>query len=183
MAIMILMDDQIRSLLPKLYSQDKLKDDAIAYVKYFTPWTNWTWYATEFDGVDTFFGLIYGFEREWGYFSLSELSELKGPFELSIELDLYFHPKTIKEIKKEHGNEDDAFANTPSEDTEISSEDIPKACTAGNSSPQMSDIATTEIAEFIMNLTSIELNTRVKAINAKGNSIDPFGIFKFNKIN
>ena len=30
--------------------------DAIAQVKFFTPDSNWTWYATEFDGKDTFFG-------------------------------------------------------------------------------------------------------------------------------
>jgi hypothetical protein len=35
-------------------------------VKYFTPDSNWTWYASEFDGEDTFFGPVAGFEVELG---------------------------------------------------------------------------------------------------------------------
>jgi len=33
-------------------------------VSSFTPDSSWTWYAMEFDGVDTFFGLVNGFEEE-----------------------------------------------------------------------------------------------------------------------
>lgn len=65
-----------------------LGGDALAHVKYFTPDSSWTWYATEFDGEDTFFGLVKGFEKEFGYFSLSELESAKGPMRLSIERDL-----------------------------------------------------------------------------------------------
>jgi hypothetical protein len=32
---------------------------------------------------------------EWGYFSLSELRSVKGPFGLGIERDLYFDPQPI----------------------------------------------------------------------------------------
>jgi hypothetical protein len=32
---------------------------------------------------------------EWGYFSLSELGSVKGPFGLGIERDLYFDPQPI----------------------------------------------------------------------------------------
>lgn len=67
-------------------------------VKFFTPWSNWTWYATEFDGEDTFFGLVYGFERELGYFSLRELEKIRGPMGLCIERDLYFTPRKLSEI-------------------------------------------------------------------------------------
>ena len=57
-----------KKVLPKLYSQEEKGDEAVAYVKFFTPWSNWTWYATEFDGEDTFFGLVIGLETELGYF-------------------------------------------------------------------------------------------------------------------
>jgi hypothetical protein len=39
---------------------------------------------------------IFGDEcDEWGYFSLSELQSVKGPFGLGIERDLYFDPQPI----------------------------------------------------------------------------------------
>ena len=95
---MDLLPDELRRKLPKLYDQEKLGADAIAYAKYFTPDSSWTWYATEFDGKDTFFGLVDGFEKEMGYFSLLELKAARGPLGLPIERDLYWKPRTLKEI-------------------------------------------------------------------------------------
>ena len=45
-----------------------------------------------------FFGLVYGHEREFGYFLLSELEEVRGPHGLPIERDLYFKPMMLKVI-------------------------------------------------------------------------------------
>ena len=97
---MKLITEEIRRNLPKLYEQDGKGLDAIAFVKFFTPDSNWTWYATEFDGTDLFFGLVDGFEKEFGYFSLSELQSVKGPLGLKIERDLYFKPTTLEELMK-----------------------------------------------------------------------------------
>ena len=58
---MKLMTKEIRKSLPPLYSTDGQGDEVIVRAKYFTPDSNWTWYATEFDGDDTFFGLVNGF--------------------------------------------------------------------------------------------------------------------------
>ena len=90
-----------RKALPPLYSQDGNGGEAIAYVKFFTPDSSWTWYATEFDGTDTFFGLVDGLERELGYFSLSELQTARGPLGLPIERDLYWQPTPLQEIAPE----------------------------------------------------------------------------------
>ena len=98
-----LLDAESRSRLPELYSTELSGLDAIVQVKFFTPDASWTWYATEFDGGDIFFGLVIGFEIELGYFSLSELEEVRGPLGLPIERDLYFLPMTLREIKKLHG--------------------------------------------------------------------------------
>ena len=98
---MDLMPEEVREKMPKLYEQEKLGTDAVASVKYFTPDSGWTWYATEFDGEDTFFGLVDGFEKELGYFSLAELCTVKGPLGLPIERDLYWEPKTLREIVPE----------------------------------------------------------------------------------
>ena len=68
---MKLLTKEIRKTVPELYSQEEKGDEAVAYIKFFTPWSNWTWYATEFDREDTFFGLVIGLETELGYFSLN----------------------------------------------------------------------------------------------------------------
>ena len=42
-----------------------------------------------------FYGLVEGFETEWGYFSLDELESVNGPFGLKIERDLHFEPRKV----------------------------------------------------------------------------------------
>jgi len=91
---------QLRHELPAFYETDGEGDKAVATMKFFTPWTSWTWYATEFDGDDQCFGLIQGLEEELGYFSLRELESLRGPFGLRIERDLHFTPKPLGELRK-----------------------------------------------------------------------------------
>jgi hypothetical protein len=96
-----LLTEDLRKKLPPLAAQDKYGGDAVAYAKFFTPDSSWTWYATEFDGEDTFFGLVEGFEKEFGYFTLSELESVRGPMGLPIERDLYWKPKRLSEIAPE----------------------------------------------------------------------------------
>ena len=92
-----LISDELKASMPGLYSQEN-EPDPIVRVKFFTPWTDWTWYGIEFDGTDSFFGLVDGYERELGYFSLSELENLKGPGGLRVERDLYFEPTALSNI-------------------------------------------------------------------------------------
>lgn len=99
---MELLTTEIRTSLPPLYSQERKGADATVHVKFFGSGRG-TWYATEFDGEDLFFGYVVsplGPEcDEWGYFSLSELAELRfPPFGLPIERDLYFTPQTVREL-------------------------------------------------------------------------------------
>ena len=96
---MMLLTAANRKALPPLYSQDGKGDEAIVYVKFFAPWNGWTWYATEFDGEDTFFGYVVGHEAELGYFSLAELASVTGRFRLKIERDMYFTPQTLARVK------------------------------------------------------------------------------------
>ncbi len=72
---------------------------AIAIVKFFTPDANYTWYATEFDGEDIFFGLVDGFEKELGYFSLHELATIRGKLGFPVERDETFEPETLENLK------------------------------------------------------------------------------------
>jgi len=97
---------EVREKLPSLYSGEELGLMAQALVKFFTPDSNWSWYASEFDGDDTFFGLVSGFALEMGYFSLSELQSVKGPLGFAIERDIHFKPQTLKTLQEKHQSED-----------------------------------------------------------------------------
>lgn len=100
---MKLLTKELRKKLPKLYSQEKV-EDPIVWVKYFTPWTYWTWYATEFDGEDIFFGYVIGDFSELGNFSLKELESINGPFGLKVERDLWFKPALLSTVMGKHQN-------------------------------------------------------------------------------
>lgn len=56
------------------------------------------WYGVEFYGDDLFFVLVVGFERELGYFRLSELLQNRGKRGLPIERDLYFTPTPVSQL-------------------------------------------------------------------------------------
>jgi hypothetical protein len=102
---MKLLTKELRKKLPPLYSQDGKGGKAVAYLKFFTPDSGFTFWITEFDGEDTFFGLVDGHFKELGYFSLSELESVNGPMGLPIERDLYWKPKTLEEIAPEMFND------------------------------------------------------------------------------
>tara|TARA_R100000687_G_C6320476_1_gene104770 strand:+ start:219 stop:509 length:291 start_codon:yes stop_codon:yes gene_type:complete len=73
--------------------------DAIAQVKFFTPWTKWTWYAVEYNpDCRLFYGLVDGLERELGYWGLEELEDAVGPGGLKIERDRYFNPTALRNL-------------------------------------------------------------------------------------
>jgi hypothetical protein len=98
---MKLLTENIRQTLPKLYSQESEKNPVV-HLKFFTPWTNWTWFATEGeprgDNDFLFFGYVIGLEAEWGYFTLGELESVRGPAGLTIERDLYFTPEPFSKV-------------------------------------------------------------------------------------
>jgi len=95
---MKLLTKEILERLPKLYATENEKDP-IVWCKFFTPDSSWTWYVTEFDGEDTFFGLVDGFEKELGYFSLRELKTVRGKLGLPIERDMFFKPCRLSEVR------------------------------------------------------------------------------------
>jgi hypothetical protein len=96
---MKLITEALRKELPPLYSQEDLGLEAVAVAKWFHPFSSWYWYATEFDGDDTFFGLVCGHEKELGYFSLSEFETVRI-HGLPMERDLYFKPTKLSELMK-----------------------------------------------------------------------------------
>jgi hypothetical protein len=98
---MQLMPQYVVKKLPKLYSVENDKDPVVK-CKFFLPMTKWYWYAMEFDGKDTFFGFVVGDYNELGYFSLSELKSIEGPYGLKVERDLYFDSTPLSKVKALH---------------------------------------------------------------------------------
>lgn len=98
---MKLITQQLRQQLPPLGAQDGLGGEALAYCKFFTPDSSWTWYVTEYDGDDLLFGLVDGLDRELGYFSLSELQRARGRLGLRVERDSCWEPRALEEIAPE----------------------------------------------------------------------------------
>jgi hypothetical protein len=93
-----LLPEELARTIPPLYSTEGERDP-IVRVKFFTPDTSWTWFVTEFDPEQRMcFGLVIGFERELGYFSLDELEEVRGPLGLLVERDLYFEPQPLSKL-------------------------------------------------------------------------------------
>ena len=95
----LLSHEQLQSI-PELYASTILKDP-ICHIKLFLPISNWTWYIIELDEADlnTCYGFVDGLEKELGYFTLSELENLKGAFGLKVELDTSFKPTKLSKIK------------------------------------------------------------------------------------
>lgn len=94
-----LLPKALRAKIPKLYSQDGKKDPKI-YAKFFSPYSRYTLYVTEFDGKDTLFGYVStGQGSEWGYSSFKELVSANRRGLPLIERDKYFSPKNASRIK------------------------------------------------------------------------------------
>src|SRR5215216_2045386 len=111
-----LLPEILKERMPVLYSQEQ-EQDPFVVVKYFDPVGSWTWYATEGSPVDEdgyydtnkpkvdylFFGLVVGFEKELGYFSLHELKTakegLRGLQALPIERNVWFREQRLSEVR------------------------------------------------------------------------------------
>lgn len=95
--------------MPVTYEQDGKGDNAIAYLHYFSARSDW--YITENDKEmppHQAFGLVSlnGGEPELGYISITEL------IQRGAELDLYFKPKSLREIKGKADKAEDTKGTT-----------------------------------------------------------------------
>ena len=102
---MLIPDDMLKTI-PALYSQENEGADAVAYVKLFTPDSNFTWYILEIDDDNNLcFGYVVSHFSEYGYFTLLELESLKGPLNLNVERDIYFEPTKMDKLLKLHNEQ------------------------------------------------------------------------------
>ncbi len=94
-----LMPDWLAAQIPPLYATEHI-DDPVVLAKLFTPDSSWTWFFTEFSPTERLcFGLVDGFERELGYFSIDELQQATGPLGLHVERDLYFTACPLSQVR------------------------------------------------------------------------------------
>lgn len=98
---MKMMTKEIEARFAKVGRQEEKGENALVICKFFCPWSNWTWFATEYDPADRiFFGLVQGFEVELGSFSLDEFATVRGPGGLGIERDLHWSERTLAEVRE-----------------------------------------------------------------------------------
>jgi len=98
---MQLLPQEIAATLPPLYATEETPIlDKMVYAKFFDPYTPWTWFVCEYDPKErSCFGYVIGQEKEWGYFSLTELESLKWPDGAPrIERDVNFAPIIFKDL-------------------------------------------------------------------------------------
>ncbi|MGY1710362.1 DUF2958 domain-containing protein [Geodermatophilus sp. SYSU D00758] len=121
---MKLLTETLKKQIPQLYSQEQ-EADPVVVAKFFAPGTGWTWYViegatrekegcgfgvgcdhrplTEYDPERddvVFFGYVIGVEPELGYFTLSELLQVRGISGLPVERDRYFMPCRLSRLRK-----------------------------------------------------------------------------------
>ena len=91
------------SKLPAFYSTEEVPlRDKIIHMHFFIGGCDW--YATEYDPEQR---LFFGFAilnndlemAEWGYFSLSELAELKASF-VEVDRDLHWNPTQAQNVER-----------------------------------------------------------------------------------
>src|SRR5260370_13458314 len=99
---MKLLTKAILRKLPPVGSQLDWEDPMLR-VKFFTPDSQWTWYASEGSreletGDFHFYGYVVGPFPARGGFSLSELQSVRGQLGLPVERDLHFRPQRFSEL-------------------------------------------------------------------------------------
>jgi len=98
---MKLLTEALKKKIPALYSSQEQEEQRKFVCKFFDPCGSWTWYVLEGsdrgNGDWLFYGLVDGMEKEWGYFTLSDLESVRGPLGIGIERDIYFEDEEVAE--------------------------------------------------------------------------------------
>ena len=102
---MMLITKAIEKAAPPLYATEHKKPEDVRIIaKFFNPSGRSTWYMTEYDPVERLgFGYCVGELGpdcdEFGYFSITELEKIRGPWGLGIERDRgYENRHTLAEV-------------------------------------------------------------------------------------
>ncbi len=83
--------------IPKLGATEN-DPNPTAYVRFYEMRAGWVWYVIEYDGDDSLYGYVVGFEREYGCFNLSELESIDWPVGPGVRCDRTFTPTPMREV-------------------------------------------------------------------------------------
>ena len=102
-----LLPKELMNALPKISDQEGDKNPTV-YAVFQFPLSGWVWFVTEGDAYEDdflFFGYVIGFEREWGYFCLTELEsvDING---VKVCRDENHVPTPLSECLKQFGFEE-----------------------------------------------------------------------------
>ena len=103
---MKLMTEKMAAQIKPFGYFEQQNQEPLILVKYFDPTSQWRWFVVEGerqdDGDWLFFGFVEGFERELGYFTLSQLEHAKDGFRglqsIPIERDLHYGNVPLKQV-------------------------------------------------------------------------------------
>ena len=98
------MTKELERKFPEWMSTDGLPHDQIVVqAHFFSPYSNWDWYAWEYDAeCSQFFGLVFGFKVEAGYFNVQEFEEAKKGSLPLVERDLWWKPVPLNQLPRYH---------------------------------------------------------------------------------
>lgn len=89
----------IAAQLPPLHGSAE-HPNSIGRVKFYTSWAGWAWYASEYDPERQLcYGIVCGLRREYGYFSVAELEQFRGPYEFRVKRDAHWSPRPLKDCR------------------------------------------------------------------------------------
>ena len=95
------MTKTLAKTIPPLRSTEN-DEDPVIIAHYFNPMGRGDWWVIEGeeqeDGNWLFFGLADIIMREYGYFNLKKLEDIRLPFNMRIERDLYWTPIKVSEL-------------------------------------------------------------------------------------
>lgn len=98
---MKLLTETLKKQIPPLYSNEGVENPTII-AHFFNPMGIGDWYVLEGEEQEEgnwfFYGLVDLQMREYGYFSLKELENIKLPFGMTIERDVYWTPKGVNDV-------------------------------------------------------------------------------------
>ena len=97
---MKLLTKEVIKKATKQYTKGSDMDEQMVVAKFFDPMGSWTWYLMNISDEtgDYAWGIVKGHEVETGSFSVSELQQIRLPFGLGIERDMYFEPMKASDV-------------------------------------------------------------------------------------
>ena len=97
---MKLMTKEIQKKAEKQYDLGSDMEQMVV-AKFFDPMGSWKWFLMNKHKDDNYcWGIVKGISVEVGSFNIEELQNLKLPFGMAVERDLYFEPMKAKDVLK-----------------------------------------------------------------------------------